>query len=127
MSQPVMTYTTLATWSSKSADSDGHPSTFVSLVGIPQRGHKPRIVELAFASVPTTSGSPTAVLVDLYKKVEVVTTYVATWTIASTDITASRIGSFMTDAYADQFAARVRFSGGTSPTVTATLKIRAVE
>lgn len=124
-----MTWTTLRSFSAVAAESDGHPSTFVQLVGVPQRGHKPRLIELGFASssAPSVANSPTSVTIDLYKKVDSQTNFVASWTIAATDITAARIGTFITEGYADQYAAKVRFSGGTSPTLTGTLNMRAVE
>ena len=78
-------------------------------------------------ATPSTSGSPTSVILKIYREVDSKVSLIYTWTISQTDITNSDVVPVLIEAYGASLYPKLSFSGGTSPTLTATVRARAVE
>jgi len=120
-------WTTVRTFTGASADSAGLPSSS-SMVSVRGTGPKglPHLVELTLSGCSTT-GSPTSVLIDIFREVGGVVDYLTTWVISATDITNAKVSPLIAECHASRVYAKVSFSGGTSPTFTGALRARAVE
>lgn len=132
MPKPNDTWTTLRTFAAAAADSTGLPALtdYTDLPGVPAQGHIPKIVELMIdnaGATPTTTGSPVSVIIKLYRQVDGKVSLIYTWTISQTDITNSDVVPIMVEAYGQRLYPKVSYNGGTAPTLTATVRARAVE
>ena len=120
-------WTTIRTFSSTAADSSGLASAS-DCVGVRGTGAKglPHMVEFSLSGC-SVGGSPTSALIDLYRVTDGVVDFLTTWTISGTDITNAKVTPIIVEAHAGRVYGKVSFSGGTSPTLTGTLRARAVE
>lgn len=131
-SQPQTTFTSIRAFSGASADSAGLPSSgdMVTVAGLPSRNGTPSIVEFLVengGANPSTTGSPTSVILKIYRRVGGYITLIYTWVISQTDLTNSDLVPILVEGYASEYYVKLSFSGGASPTFTGTVRARAVE
>ena len=103
-------------------------TNFASIIGRPRNGNISRLVEFRLAS-PSVSGSPTAVLFDIYRfnPGTVTVDYLTTYTVNATDITAGKVAPIIAETWGNELMVKVSFTGGTAPTFTGTVQARVLE
>jgi hypothetical protein len=126
-----MAFTAIKAYTTQAAES-GAPAAalanFVTVPGLPRSQNVSRLVELRLDS-PVTAGSPTSVVFDVYRynRDDATVDYLTTWTVAQTDITASKVAPLIVETYGNELMTKVSFSGGTTPTFSGTVQGRALE
>ena len=125
-------WTTLRTLSAAVADSSGLPTagTLTDLPTVSGNGGLPRLVELYIdnaGATPTLGGSPTSLIVRIYREVDSKVSLIYTWVVSATDATNSDVTPIIIETYGNKLYPKVSFSGGASPTVTATVRARCLE
>jgi hypothetical protein len=120
-------------YSTASAEAAGAPaasgSNFATVDGLHRNQGVSRLVEFRLGGTPATTGSPTAVLLDIYRynKLTVSVDYLATWTILPADITSGKVPPLILETWGNDLMTKLSFTGGTSPTFTGTPQGRALE
>lgn len=124
-----MAFDTVKAYSAASAESVPLAATAKTINGTSKNRNITRLMEFRIGGTPATTGSPTAVLLDIYRFNAETTNpdFLATWTILVADITANRVPPIVLETWGNEVQTRLRFPDGTAPTFTGNIQARALE